>query len=252
MIKVVVSGGFDPLHKGHLRMFEQAKNLGDHLTVILNSDDFLLKKKGFKFMSFSERKEIILGLSSVDKVVKCLDTDQTVCKTLSNLKKKNQVDIFANGGDRKNKNEIPEYKVCKENNIKMIFDVGGGKIQSSSNLADQFRNYFEKRPWGHFENLLEERNVVVKKLVIFPKEKISVQFHNHRSEKWHILKGTGKVFVEDNEFECKKGSYFEIKKGQVHSIENTGKKNLEIIEIQTGSKLFEKDIVRIKDIYGRT
>ena len=252
MIKVVVSGGFDPLHKGHLRMFEQAKNLGDYLTVILNSDDFLIKKKGFKFMSFSERKEIILGLSSVDKVVKCLDTDQTVCKTLSNLKKKNQVDIFANGGDRKNKNEIPEYKICKENNIKMIFDVGGGKIQSSSNLADQFRNYFEKRPWGHFENLLEERNVVVKKLVIFPKEKISVQFHNHRSEKWHILKGTGKVFVEDNEFECKKGSYFEIKKGQVHSIENTGKKNLEIIEIQTGSKLFEKDIVRIKDIYGRT
>ena len=83
-----------------------------------------------------------------------LGYDQTVCKT-ENLKK-NQVDIFANGG-RKNKNEIPEYKICKEKNIKMIFDVGGGKIQSSSNLADQFRNYFEKRPWGHFENLLEER-----------------------------------------------------------------------------------------------
>ena len=132
MTKVVVSGGFDPLHIGHLRLFEKAKSLGSHLTVILNSDKFLIEKKGFNFMPYSERKEIILGLKCVDRVIKSIDKDQTVCKTLEKLSSKNEIDIFANGGDRKNESEIPEHKVCKEKKIKMVFDIGGGKIQSSS------------------------------------------------------------------------------------------------------------------------
>lgn len=252
MKKVVVSGGFDPVHIGHLKLLEESRKLGDYLTVILNSNNFLKQKKGFIFMTFEERKKILLGFSCVDRVVKCIDKDETVCQTLLNLKKKNQVDIFANGGDRKNKNDIPEYNICRDNDIQMIFDVGGGKIQSSSNLIERFINYSERRPWGYFENLLEDRNVKVKKLVILPKEKISVQFHKYRNEKWHILRGSGKVLVDGNEYECKKNSYFEINKGQIHSIENTGTNNLEIIEIQTGSKLSEKDIVRLKDRYGRS
>ena len=101
MKKIVVSGGFDPVHIGHLQMLEEAKNLGSHLTVILNSDRFLKEKKGFVFMPFKERKKILSGFKAVDKVVRCIDKDSTVKETLKNLKKRNLVDIFANGGDRR-------------------------------------------------------------------------------------------------------------------------------------------------------
>ena len=127
MKRVVVSGGFDPVHVGHLEMFVQAKKLGSHLTVILNSDRFLKQKKGFIFMPFKERKKIILGFECVDKVEKCIDQDETVCETLKLLSSKNLIDIFANGGDRKNAKDIPEFEICKRNGIKMVFDVGGGK-----------------------------------------------------------------------------------------------------------------------------
>lgn len=252
MKKIVISGGFDPVHVGHLEMIEEAKSLGDHLTVILNSDRFLKEKKGYVFMPYTERKKILLGFKAVDKVVKCIDKDNTVNETLRILKNKNLVDIFANGGDRKNKSDIPEFKICKENNIKMVFDVGGGKIQSSSDLVTKFVNYREKRPWGFFENLLEEKNYKVKKIVIFPNERISFQFHNFRQEKWYVVKGIGKVFIDKKVFKCKKGSSFEIKKKEIHSIENNGKSLLEIVEIQSGSKLIEEDIVRLQDKYGRT
>ena len=133
MKRVVVSGGFDPVHVGHLEMFVQAKKLGSHLTVILNSDRFLKQKKGFVFMPFKERKKIILGFECVDKVEKCIDQDETVCETLKLLKSKNLIDIFANGGDRAT-NEVPETPVCKKYNIKMV-DGLGDKIRSSSSLT---------------------------------------------------------------------------------------------------------------------
>ena len=88
MKKIVVSGGFDPVHIGHLELLEDAKKLGNHLTVILNSDRFLQQKKGFIFMPFEERKKILLGFSCVDKVVRSIDKDNTVCETLKSLRKK--------------------------------------------------------------------------------------------------------------------------------------------------------------------
>lgn len=251
MNKIVVSGGFDPIHIGHLQMLDDAKSLGNHLTVILNSDKFLKEKKGYFFMPFKERRKILLGFKAVDKVVKCIDKDNTVKETLKDLRKKNLIDTFANGGDRKNIKDIPEYEVCKKNGIKMVFGVGGEKIQSSSKLVNKFLNYREVRPWGFFESLLEEKNYKVKKLVIYPKGKLSFQFHNFRSENWHVVRGVGRVFIDDKVYECKKGSSFEIKKKQKHSIENFGNSFLEIIEIQSGSYLVEEDIVRLHDKYGR-
>lgn len=251
MKKIVVSGGFDPVHIGHLQMLDDAKDLGNHLTVILNSDRFLKEKKGFVFMPFKERKKILSGFKAVDKVTRCIDKDNTVIETLKNLKNRDLVDIFANGGDRKDSKDIPEYNICREKNIKMVFGVGGGKIQSSSKLVSNFSNYRELRPWGYFENLIEEKNYKVKKLVIFPKEKLSLQLHNFRRENWYAVKGSGKVLIDKKVYPCKKGSTFEILKRQKHSIENTGKSRLEIIEIQSGMSLSEDDIVRFKDKYGR-
>ncbi len=134
-IVIVVSGGMDPIHVGHVRMFKKAKSLGDELVVILNNDNWLKKKKGFAFMPEKERKEIIEGLASVDRVIltshKSNPTDMSFCAEL----KKIRPDIFANGGDRTKKN-IPEVPVCEEIGCKMIFGIGdGGKVQSSSWLV---------------------------------------------------------------------------------------------------------------------
>ncbi|MDO8591061.1 MAG: adenylyltransferase/cytidyltransferase family protein [bacterium] len=142
-VVVAVSGGFDPVHIGHVRMFNEAKKLGDRLVVILNNDNWLKKKKGFVFMPEAERKEIIEALSSVDDVFVTghpeNHEDMSVCVELELLRP----DIFANGGDRKNEDDIPEAYVCKKHGMKMVFNIGkGGKIQSSSWLL---KRYKEKR-----------------------------------------------------------------------------------------------------------
>ncbi|MBY0310051.1 adenylyltransferase/cytidyltransferase family protein [Patescibacteria group bacterium] len=133
---VAVSGGFDPVHIGHIRMFEEAKALGDRLVVILNNDDWLMTKKGFVFMPEAERVEVLRALRVVDEVVLTdhgpNDADRSVCRTLALVRP----DVFANGGDRKGVEDIPEAVVCKELGIEMIFNVGfGGKVQSSSWLT---------------------------------------------------------------------------------------------------------------------
>lgn len=139
-IIVAVSGGFDPIHIGHIRLFEEAKKLGDKLAVIINNDNWLCAKKGYVFMPERERKEVIEGLRFVDKVVltrhPSRPKDMSVNTALMRLKP----DIFANGGDRGKKN-TPEVAVCKKIGCKMIFNVGmGGKIQSSSWLLGKYKN----------------------------------------------------------------------------------------------------------------
>lgn len=134
-IVVVVSGGFDPLHIGHVRMFHNAKKLGTELVVILNNDHWLRAKKGYVFMPQRERAEVIASISGVDRVVltghKPNPADMSVCAELRKIKP----DVFANGGDRKMGN-IPEVAVCNEIGAKMVFNVGyGGKVQSSSWLV---------------------------------------------------------------------------------------------------------------------
>lgn len=137
-IIVAVSGGFDPIHAGHIRLFKEAQKLGDELVVVLNNDNWLKRKKGFVFIPQKERKEIIGSLQWVDRVVLTgygtKPKDMSVSKELKKLKP----NIFANGGDRTKKN-IPEAATCKKINCKMVFNVGkGGKIQSSSWLLEKF------------------------------------------------------------------------------------------------------------------
>ena len=136
-IIVAVSGGFDPLHPGHIRLFEEAKNLGDKLVVILNNDNWLMKKKGYVFMNAKVRKEVIEAIRYVDQVIiskhKHDPEDMSVTEELRRI----QPDVFANGGDRTKKN-VPEDAVCARIGCKMVFNVGeGGKIESSSHLVDK-------------------------------------------------------------------------------------------------------------------
>ena len=139
---VAVSGGFDPIHIGHVRMFEEAKKFGDHLVVILNNDNWLRAKKGYVFMGEKERKEVIKALRMVDEVFVTKHAknpnDMSVCRELRLVRPH----VFANGGDRRpDVDPVPEVGVCKEIACKMVYNVGpGGKVQSSSWLL---ANYLE-------------------------------------------------------------------------------------------------------------
>lgn len=136
---VVVSGGFDPIHIGHIRLFQEAKKLGDELVVILNNDNWLKKKKVHIFMHEKERREIIESIIGVDKVVLSSHPKNPKDMSISGEIFAIKPDIFANGGDRKSEKDIPEAEACRKVGTKMVFDVGqGGKIQSSSWLLAKY------------------------------------------------------------------------------------------------------------------
>ncbi len=126
---VVVSGGFDPIHVGHVRMIIEAAKHGN-VIVVANSDSWLMRKKGYIFMPFEERQEILASIKGVLRVESVDDTDGTVCEALRRIKPTH----FANGGDRKQTN-TPEMDVCNELGINLLWNIGGGKIQSSSDLV---------------------------------------------------------------------------------------------------------------------
>ena len=129
---VAVSGGFDPIHIGHVRMILDAKKIGN-VIVFLNTDEWLKRKKGYVFMPWEERAEILLGVKGVKEVYRAMDEDDTVCEALKFYKP----DVFANGGDRK-LGDVPEYQICEELGIEMAFSVGGDdKPQSSSWLVEK-------------------------------------------------------------------------------------------------------------------
>ena len=143
---IVVSGGFDPIHIGHLRMMKEASTHGK-LTVIINSDDWLRRKKGYVFMPFEERAELISELTCVDKVIMAKDADRTVCESLRELRP----DIFANGGDR-GISTTPEARLCKELGIELMYDVGGGKVRSSSKLVKEVTEKKRKKDLERFRS----------------------------------------------------------------------------------------------------
>lgn len=128
---IAVSGGFDPIHKGHVRMIREAAKHGD-VVVILNSDEWLVRKKGYKFMNFDERSYIAGSIKGVIMTTGVDDSDGTVCEALIRIKPH----AFANGGDRKT-NNTPEMEICEELSIEMLWNIGGEKEQSSSELVNK-------------------------------------------------------------------------------------------------------------------
>ena len=247
---VVVSGGFDPIHSGHLAYFESARKLGDKLIVALNSDNWLENKKGSYFMPFDERKLLLENLSLVDKVIDFEDDDHgSASKALIKLKDMYPEDtiIFANGGDR-NEDNIPEMSV---NGIEFVFSVGGDdKKNSSSWILDQWRYYKEERVWGSFRNLFHENPVKVKELIIEPGKGTSFQKHFKRSELWLISKGACKIhYSEENpnkklSIQLNTFDNYLAPVNQWHQITNPFNEPCHIIEVQYGEACNEDDIER--------
>ena len=247
---IVVSGGFDPIHSGHIAYFKEARKLGDKLIVALNSDDWLVNKKGKFFMPFDERKAIVENFSSVDSVIDFLDDDiGSATNALIKVKEiyPNDAIAFANGGDR-NEGNIPEMSL---DNIEFLFSVGGDdKKNSSSWILKKWQYYYEERLWGSFYNLFEDKQVKVKELIVEPGKGMSFQKHFKRNEIWMVSRGSCIVnYSKDNPNNKKntklnKFDHYLVPLGEWHQITNPFDEVCHLIEIQYGEECTEDDIER--------
>jgi D-beta-D-heptose 7-phosphate kinase/D-beta-D-heptose 1-phosphate adenosyltransferase len=251
-IKIVVcTGGFDPLHSGHIKYLNAARQLGDRLIVGINSDEWLSRKKGRAFMPFEERRMIVGSLKDVDVTLSFDDSDGSAIKLLEELKISYPYAdiIFANGGDR-NVTNIPETVV---KDVTFKFGVGGdNKANSSSWILEEWKSPKTIRDWGYYRVLHQDGpSVKVKELTVNPGQKLSMQKHNERSEFWFVSHGTATVntidpvkteFDELGQFDEHK--YLHISKDQWHQLSNDTNEPLKVIEIQYGTNCIEEDIIR--------
>jgi len=250
---VLVTGGFDPLHSGHIEYFKEAKTLGTKLIVGVNSDEWLTRKKGRPFMPFKERCAIIKELSVVDKVIGFDDSDDSACQAIFHTMSTNTGKIiFANGGDRTN-TTTPEYTTYGDHpQVEFAFGVGGkNKANSSSWILDEWKTQRTERDWGYWRVLdhKPEQGYKVKELVIYPGKALSDQKHFKRSEQWMVLEGVVDMQTEwnGNVSSLKlipHGMPYEIGKEVWHLASNSGTENAHILEIQWGSECIEEDIER--------
>ena len=251
---VLVTGGFDPLHSGHIAYFKAARELGDHLVVGVNSDEWLTRKKGRPFMPLEERAAIIKELACVDEVIAFNDDDNSACNAIMQVlstKGSGWKVVFANGGDRINTN-TPEYKVYGEHtDVEFKFKVGGSnKANSSSWILDEWKTQKTERDWGYWRVLDDkpEKGYKVKELVIYPGKSLSDQKHFERSEQWLVLEGVVKM---ETEWEGRQGIVhiqphampYEIGKEVWHKASNPNGVNAHVLEIQWGN-CYEEDIER--------
>ena len=241
---VLVTGGFDPLHRGHIALLKDAKQQGTYLIVGLNSDKWLSRKKGRPFMTYEERKEILLSLSCVDEVISFNDDNDTACDAIAQVIQSSPI-IFANGGDRHNEN-VPEYSLYKDDdNVTFRWGIGGTNKQNSSSwLLDDFNNPQTDRTWGYYKVLYEGKGYKVKELVIKPHSSLSMQRHKHRSETWNLVSGNAHVIIDNEKMELSMTESVHIPVNTWHKGVNESDEQAHIIEIWKGDRLTEYDIER--------
>ena len=250
---VLVTGGFDPIHSGHIEYLKAAKQLGDKLLVGINSDGWLERKKGKAFMPSTERTQIVKHLEMVDNVFLFDDNDGSALEAINNarLLYPEAHIIFANGGDRTSTN-IPEMS-HPDKNLSFEFGVGGeDKKNSSSWILTEWKSPKTIRNWGWYRVLDDQpqNGFKVKELVIEPGKSLSDQRHFKRSEMWYVLKGT---VTMDTEWEGRKehqtlralNKGYDIAVGTWHQASNpSDTEHSHILEVQYGKECVEEDIER--------
>lgn len=246
---VIATGGFDPLHSGHIAYLKSAKELGSQLVVGLNSDAWLTRKKGAPFMPFTERASVVSNLGFVHRIVEFDDSDGSAISLLEQMKRQFPYAelIFANGGDRTDKN-IPEMSV---EGVKFAFGVGGfDKSNSSSWILQEWKAPRTERPWGYYRVLHEVPGTKVKELTINPGETLSMQRHFNRNEHWHISEGQCVVYSQtDGGYQLpaktlEKHDYYNVIVNEWHQLSNPFAEPCRIVEIQYGTECSEDDIER--------
>ena len=257
---VLVTGGFDPLHSGHIAYFEAARRLGDKLIVGLNSDDWLARKKGRYFMPFKERASIVNALSSVDGIISFDDSDDTACGAIyKTLATHGTIElVFANGGDRTN-TTTPEYETYNNmSNVEFAFGIGGeDKRNSSSWILKEWQAPKTERSWGHYRELYSGDGFSVKELVIAPHSKLSMQRHQHRSETWNLVSGVAHLLFSTSSNDpfdgagirklCKHNP-IDIPKYVWHQGVNNSDEPAHIVEVWKGdSALLSEDDIERRD-----
>jgi cytidyltransferase-like protein len=249
---VLITGGFDPLHSGHIAYIKAAKELGDALVVGINSDQWLRQKKGQEFMSWEERSIIVANLYDVDRVINFDDTDGSAKDAIRKVRAiypTAQI-VFANGGDRTKEN-IPEMDVLKEMlHLEFVFGVGGeDKKNSSSWILQEWKSPKTQRPWGYYRILHDVPGCKVKELTVNPGKRLSMQKHNLRSEYWLVSEGSGIVNRWSEEMELppvllNKHDEYCVPVEEWHQLTNPTDKDLRVVEIQYGENCIEEDIER--------
>jgi cytidyltransferase-like protein len=255
---VVVSGGFDPVHKGHIALFEEAKKLGDKLIVALNSDKWLARKKGRSFMMYEERALILRNLKMVDDVLAFNDKDDTAIDALRRVRDHypNDAIVFANGGDRSAGN-TPEQSVP---DIEFVFGVGGvEKKNSSSQLVRNFRFGMCYTDYGYYNVVYQDSNCRVKEVSLEPSHAMTLGRHMKKSEFWFVMNGSCTVdyaweesLGNINSRELDAHQHFYVPMGQFHALRNDSKRKackLMVIEYGNAMKADEFDFQSI-DEYG--
>jgi cytidyltransferase-like protein len=250
---VLVTGGFDPLHSGHIAYFKAAKEIGDHLVVGLNSDEWLTRKKGRPFMPFEERAAIIKELAVVDEVIGFNDDDNSSCAAIIQVlttKGSNWSVVFANGGDRTN-TTTPEYATYGDrSDVEFAFGIGGeNKANSSSWILKEWSQPITKRDWGTYTVLDNGNGWQVKQLAFDPNKSLSDQRHFKRSEHWHVVEGTVKMILEYANGDITytthtSGDSIDIPVNTWHKAINVGQQTAKVIEVWLGGELTEEDIER--------
>ena len=248
---VLITGGFDPLHSGHIAYFKAAKALGDILVVGINSDAWLTRKKGAPFMPYMERASIVRNIVGVDFVIDFDDSNGSAKHAIQMVRQSYPQDkiIFANGGDRTSSN-IPEMDIV-DDNLEFVFGVGGeDKKNSSSWILQEWKAPKTERPWGYYRVLHEVPGMKVKELTVNPGCSLSMQRHNLRSEYWIVSEGNASVERAMSSgyalpgVNMEKHDSLDIPVNEWHQLQNLSNNPLRIVEIQYGEQCIEEDIER--------